>query len=259
MLKVFKIGGQIINDDKLLTKFLTLFSKIEGDKVLIHGGGKLASNLAEQLSIPVKMIDGRRITDEATLKVTVMTYAGWINTTLVGKLNALDCAAIGLTGADGNLIEAHKRIHQTIDYGFVGDIFGVKTNFLFRLINFGYLPVIAPITMDSSGQLLNTNADTIATEIAVACAVDKDVELYFIFDQPGLMRDIKDKTSLISTIKVSEVPNLKSEQIISDGMIPKIDNAVYGIQKRIRKVTFTNIDGLESILSGLIAGTKIIK
>jgi acetylglutamate kinase len=181
LLKIFKIGGSIIEDELILDQFLKVFAQIPSPKILIHGGGIIASELSKQLNLEVKMKDGRRITDADTLKVTVMTYAGWINKNIVAKLSALKINNVGLTGADGNLILAHKRMHATIDYGFVGDVDAVNSQLLQQLLSLDLLPVIAPITHDGNGQLLNTNADTIATEVAVAMSKSAFSRIVFTF------------------------------------------------------------------------------
>jgi acetylglutamate kinase len=256
-LKIFKIGGSIIEDDTELNQFLEVFAQIPSPKILIHGGGKMASELSKQLNLEVKMQDGRRITDADTLKVTVMTYAGWINKNIVAKLSALNINSIGLTGADGNLILAHKRMHATIDYGFVGDVDAVNSQLLQQLLSLDLLPVIAPITHDVNGQLLNTNADTIATEVAIAMAKSDSVELFYLFDLPGLMGNLEDLNSLISTIKTNEIEALEQANIISAGMIPKVHNACQAIKKGVQKITFTNVEGLAKIINGEVAGTQI--
>jgi acetylglutamate kinase len=257
LLKIFKIGGSIIEDELILDQFLKVFAQIPSPKILIHGGGKMASELSKQLNLEVKMKDGRRITDADTLKVTVMTYAGWINKNIVAKLADLNINSIGLTGADGNLILAHKRKHATIDYGFVGDVDSVNTQLLQQLLSLDLLPVIAPITHDGNGQLLNTNADTIATEVAVATAKSELVELFYLFDLPGLMANVEDLNSLIPTIKTNEIEALEQANIISAGMIPKVHNACQAIKNGVQKITFTNVEGLVKIKNGEVAGTQI--
>jgi acetylglutamate kinase len=257
-LKIFKIGGSIVDDKTALHRFLGLLSTIKEPKILIHGGGKIASELSKQLQLEVKMIDGRRITDAETLKVTVMTYAGWINKNIVAQLNALNVGCVGLTGADGNLIQAHKRKHPTIDFGFVGDIDVVNIEWVNQLLALHLLPVIAPITHDGKGQLLNTNADTIATAIAAALAQKEDVELYYLFDLPGLLQNINQPDSIITSIKIKDIDVLESSNVISGGMIPKIHNARLAVEKGVKKITFTNLEGLNEILNGKTSGTQII-
>ncbi|MCB0503812.1 MAG: acetylglutamate kinase, partial [Bacteroidetes bacterium] len=221
-IKVFKIGGQIVDDADQLQQFITILSKIKGKKILIHGGGKIASQLCMDLGIAPKMHNGRRITDESTLKVVVMAYAGWINKSIVAQLQAKDQNVIGLTGADSNFILAHKRQNSAIDYGFAGDIDKVDASVLETILIRDQTPVIAPITHDGKGQLLNTNADTIANEIAVALAYEHSVDLYYLFDKKGVLVNKEDENSLISKIKISEINDLIDKGIIVDGMIPKI-------------------------------------
>ena len=200
-LKIIKIGGNVIDDAQALSSFLYIFSLIEGPKILVHGGGKSATALAEQTGLEVKMIDGRRITDAATLELITMVYAGKINKTIIAQLQALDCNAVGFTGADGNTITSEKRPVSTIDYGFVGDVKLVETSTLELLLNNNISPVFCAITHDKNGQLLNTNADTIASELAIAFAVQFEVELYYCFEKKGVLKDLNDDNSVIQTIK----------------------------------------------------------
>lgn len=258
-IKVFKIGGQIVDDEASLNEFLSIFSKIEGAKVLVHGGGKIASKLCEKMGITPKMHQGRRITDKTTLKVVVMAYAGLINKTIVSKLQALNVNGIGLTGADGNTIKAHKRINSDIDYGFAGDIDQIETSLLQNLLEKKMVPVIAPITHDKKGQLLNTNADTIANELSVALSELTSVELFYLFDKKGVLLDIKDEDSFIPTIKTNEIETLIANGTIVEGMIPKITNAKNAIEKGVSKITLTNIEELKNILSNQSSGTNILK
>ena len=256
-LSIFKIGGQIVENEDLLHDFLTTFSKVEGLKILVHGGGKVASKLCADLNIEPKMHHGRRITDAPTLKVVVMAYAGWINKTIVSKLQALSVSCIGLTGADGNIIEAHKRLNSTIDYGFAGDIDHIDTSFLHDLLNCNMVPIIAPITHDKQGQLLNTNADTIANELAVAFSKSFEVKLFYIFDKKGVLRDMHDENSFLPLIKLSEIDLLIEQGIISDGMIPKITNAKNAIKNGVSSITLTNVEGLQNCTNEATIGTTI--
>jgi acetylglutamate kinase len=186
-LYVIKIGGNIIDDAGKLSSFLKTFSQLNGKKILVHGGGKLATRLAEDMKIPQQLVDGRRITDAETLKVVTMVYAGYINKNIVAQLQANNCNAIGLSGADGNAILAHKRIKASIDYGFAGDIDSINTGFLNSLLEQDLSIVVAPITHDQKGQLLNTNADTIAQEIAKGMSKEYDVQLIYSFEKSGGM------------------------------------------------------------------------
>ena len=257
VLYVIKIGGNIIDDESKLTSFLQKFAAIKGNKILVHGGGKLATKLAADLGIQQQMVDGRRITDAETLKIVTMVYAGYINKNIVTQLQANGCNAIGLTGADGNMISAHKRVHTTIDYGFVGDIDSVNTGFLQNLLNSGLAVVAAPITHDSSGQLLNTNADTIAQEIANAMGNIYEVQLIYSFEKPGVLLDVTDENSVISRINPADYEVLKSKNLIFAGMIPKLDNAFTALQSGVHKVIIGRAEELEQLIAGK-TGTTIL-
>lgn len=203
-LKIIKIGGNIINNPVELEAFIKAFSKLKGLKILVHGGGKEATALANKMGVEVKMIDGRRITDAKTIDITTMVYAGKINKTIVAQLQANQCNAIGLSGADGNFILAKKRPVKNIDYGFVGDVIKVNTAVLKVLLNNHITPVFCALTHDANGQLLNTNADTIAAELAVAFAKDYQVELYYCFEKQGLLQDVTDNDSVIPLINTKQ-------------------------------------------------------
>tara|TARA_B110000967_G_scaffold202286_1_gene240870 strand:- start:457 stop:1245 length:789 start_codon:yes stop_codon:yes gene_type:complete len=235
-LKIIKIGGNVIDDAKALSSFLTLFSSIEGPKILVHGGGKSATALAEQTGLEVKMIDGRRITDAATLELITMVYAGKINKMIVAQLQAFDCNALGFTGADGNSISSEKRPVSIIDYGFVGDVKNVETSTLELLLEHGVSPVFCAITHDKKGQLLNTNADTIASELAIAFATHFEVELYYCFEKKGVLKDIYDDDSVIQTITKSSYKKLLDAQIIFSGMLPKLNNCFHALDHKVSKV-----------------------
>lgn len=262
-LKIFKIGGGIIDDEKQLNQFLEDFSKVEGAKILVHGGGRGASEQLKKMGIEPKMVDGRRITDAETLEVVVGFYAGVTNKTIVAKLNRFEQGAVGLSGADGYLIEAKKRPVKDIDYGFAGDLDedSVATDILYTLLFNGYLPVICAITYDKNGQLLNTNADTIASAIAKELGNDakfsrseiKNVELHFCFDKKGVMRDINDESSLIPEMDFEFYQKLKKDGIISDGMIPKLDNAFEVIRSGVKSVYIRHASNVNSE-----TGTKLI-
>jgi acetylglutamate kinase len=256
-LYVIKIGGNIIDDDNLLKAFLQEFAKIEGHKILVHGGGKLATQLAANLNIPQQLVDGRRITDAASLKVVTMVYAGFINKNIVAQLQAQGCNAVGICGADGNAIKAHKRIHASIDYGFVGDVDAVNCSFLQSLLLDNKTVVIAPITHDGSGQLLNTNADTIAQETAKAMCTDFDVQLIYSFEKPGVLMDAADDSTVITSLNPVYYQQLKEEQKIFAGMIPKLDNAFAALQSGVKKVIIGKAENLQQLINGL-SGTTII-
>lgn len=249
-LYIVKIGGNIIDDDTRLSSFLQSFAQIPGKKILVHGGGKLATRMAEKLEIPQQLIDGRRITDAETLKIVTMVYAGYINKNIVAQLQAAGCNAIGLSGADAGAILAHKRNHPTIDYGFAGDIDAIHTAFLQLLLGLGLSVVVSPITHDGSGQLLNTNADTIAQEMAKGLSGEYDVELIYSFEKSGVLLDVNDDTSVISRINFSSYQQLKTEGKIVAGMIPKLDNAFAALQAGVSRVVIGKAEHLPELITG---------
>jgi acetylglutamate kinase len=237
---VVKIGGNVIDNPSQLALFLTDFSKIKGYKILVHGGGKLATKIAENIGLTPQLIDGRRITDAPMLDVAVMTYAGGINKNIVAQLQALNCNAIGFSGADGNLIQSEKRNHPTIDYGFVGDVKTVNSKLLFSLISLGITPVFSAITHDKKGQLLNTNADTIASEIAISMSTIFEVSLIYCFEKQGVLANSEDENSVIKNINENDYANLLQKEAIHSGMIPKMDNCFYALKKGVKKVIIGN-------------------
>jgi len=253
-LNVIKIGGNIVDDPQRLERFLCDFAALPGERILVHGGGKIASAIGEKLGIESRYEQGRRITDEATLELVTMVYGGLINKQLVAKLQALSCNAIGLTGADANIVLANRRPVKTVDYGFVGDVpeHGVSAAALEALLNAGLIPVVAPLTHDGQGSLLNTNADTIAQEIAKALSPGWRVRLIFCFEKQGVLRDAADDSSFISTVTKSEFEKLLASGIVSGGMIPKLQNALNAIDSGVRRVVI----GQAESLAELVAGTK---
>jgi len=255
-LYVIKIGGNIIDDDLKLAQFLEEFASIKDRKILIHGGGKLATRLAGELNIPQQMIDGRRITDAETLRIVTMVYAGYINKNIVARLQALDCNAIGISGADGNAIRAHKRVKGEVDYGYAGDIDEVNAPLFDRLLEHANTVVVAPITHDKKGQLLNTNADTIAQEVATALSGTYQVDLIFGFEKAGVLMDADDDATVIPTIVRSTYQKLKSDKVIFAGMIPKLDNAFAAIDSGVKKVIIGKAERLTELVSGT-SGTEI--
>lgn len=269
VLYVIKIGGNIIDDENKLAKFLREFASIPSPrqlagsgvsrvhKILIHGGGKLATRLAEQMNIPQQLIDGRRITDAETLKIVTMVYAGYINKNIVAQLQASNCNALGLSGADGNVIQAHKRNHPTIDYGFAGDVDAINTTLLKSILDQSISVVLAPITHDQKGQLLNTNADTIAQEIANAMSALYDVQLIYSFEKSGVLLDANDDSTVIPAITPTYYQQLKTEQKIFAGMIPKLDNAFAALNKGVQKVIIGKAEQLTDLITGK-AGTSIV-
>ncbi|MDB2384857.1 acetylglutamate kinase [Polaribacter sp.] len=239
-LSIVKIGGNIIEDENALDEFLQLFSKIEGNKILVHGGGKRATHVASKLGITSKMIDGRRITDAATLEVITMVYGGLVNKNVVAKLQANTINAIGLTGADINAIQSEKRPVTKIDYGFVGDVKTVNHTGINKLIEADFTPVFCAITHDKKGQLLNTNADTITSQVAIGMSKLYEVSIYYCFELNGVLESIEDKNSVIKKIDTVSYQNLIEKGIISDGMLPKLKNCFDALKNGVHKVHLGN-------------------
>ncbi|MEP6699702.1 MAG: acetylglutamate kinase [Bacteroidota bacterium] len=258
-LYVIKIGGNIIDDEKNLSSFLKEFAAIDAKKILVHGGGKVAGKIGEQLGIESKYADGRRITDAATLDLVTMVYAGLINKKIVAQLQAFDCNALGITGADANLIPATRRPVTEIDYGFVGDIQPGKMVAMFwdELLALALTPVAAPITHDGKGQLLNTNADTIAQEIAKTLSKTYEVSLIYSFEKSGVLRYINDDSTVIPVINSALYKELKAGDKIFAGMIPKLDNAFTALKSGVNKVIIGKAENLASLLKGT-SGTLIV-
>ncbi len=256
-LYVIKIGGNIIDDEAKLSSFLKDFASIDDKKILVHGGGKLATRLAEKLGIEQQLVDGRRITDAETLKIVTMVYAGYINKNIVAALQAYHCNAIGLCGADGDTILAHKRKHPVLDYGFVGDVDAINTDLISSLLEKNISVVFAPITHDQQGQLLNTNADTIAQEIAKGMSDLYDVQLIYSFEKSGVLTDANDDTTVIPEIKPSYYQQLKAKNKIFAGMIPKLDNAFAALKSGVGKVIIGKAENLRELVKGT-SGTTII-
>ncbi|MFA9290296.1 MAG: acetylglutamate kinase [Solirubrobacteraceae bacterium] len=238
MIKIYKVGGGILDNESELTNFLEQFSKISDKKILVHGGGKEANKLLEKLNIKPIMIDGRRVTDQKTLDIVTQLYAGKLNKKIVANLQKNQLNAIGLCGADGNVIIAKKRPIQAVDYGFVGNLDdnSVNTSLIESLLNLNLTPVFCAITHDGNGQLLNTNADTIASEIAIGLTKNNTIELHFCFDKIGVLKDITDQDSLIPYINSKIYSNLLANNTISDGMIPKLENAFMVLNKGVSSV-----------------------
>lgn len=236
-LTVVKVGGGIIDEKEKLQKVLERFARMDGRKLLVHGGGRIATAIASRLGIETKMVEGRRITDKEMLDVVVMVYAGLVNKDIVARLQALGVNAIGLAGADMDVMRSHKRPEVNgIDYGYVGDVDAVGDSALYTMIESGAMPVLSPITHDGKGTLLNTNADTIAQETAKALAKRYDVTLIYGFEKSGVMADANDEKSVIPTIHAEDFPRLKAEGIISGGMIPKIENALKAVECGVKSV-----------------------
>jgi acetylglutamate kinase len=246
-LTIVKVGGKIVENGNSLHALLTKFAEIEGYRILVHGGGILATRMAEQLGVESRMVEGRRITDIDTLRIVTMVYAGLVNKNIVASLQALDINAIGLTGADLNIIRSGKRPVKTIDYGFVGDVEEIHTETLQLLLNNGFTPVLSPITHDGKGNLLNTNADTIANETAKALAGHYDITLIYCFEKSGVLLDENDENSVIPEINISLFNEYKTKGIIREGMIPKLENALQAVEKGVKQVIITKAS---EILSG---------
>ncbi|WGK64131.1 acetylglutamate kinase [Croceiramulus getboli] len=245
-LTVVKVGGNLLEDQLRCQKILTAFAKAESPKILVHGGGKLASKLAMDLGITVNMHEGRRITDGATLEVIVMAYAGKVNKEVVAALQKEGCDAIGLSGADANLIQAIKRPVAEVDFGFAGDITQVHTKTLLALLDLGLVPVFCALTHDGKGQLLNTNADTIAAALCGALSDHYEVTLKYCFEKKGVLRDVEDEASVIPEITPNTVQQLIATGVISDGMLPKIHNSLKALQSGAKAVHIGN----EEIING---------
>lgn len=244
---VIKIGGNIIDDDNKLAVFLQDFADIQEKKILVHGGGKLATRLAQQMGIEQKMVDGRRITDAGTLKIVTMVYAGYVNKNIVAQLQQHGCNAIGLSGADGNAILAHKRIKGDIDYGFAGDIDAVNTGLIDNLLLQNDAVVFAPVTHNGKVQLLNTNADTIAQEVATAMSKHYEVSLVYGFEKAGVLINAEDDSTVISQINADYYKELKGRNIIFAGMIPKLDNAFAALGRGVKKVIIGKAEQLAEL------------
>jgi len=239
-LTLVKIGGQLIDNEVLLNETLRYFAKLDGAKLLVHGGGKLATNYAERLGIESEFIDGRRKTDRKMRDVAVMVYAGLINKQIVGALQGFNCNSLGLCGADLNTIKAKKRPSAPIDFGYVGDITAINTKIVASLLNMGITPVFSPITCTKKGGLLNTNADTIATQLAIHLSTDFDVHLTYCFDQKGVLADFSNPNSVITEIAFGELDQLISQNIIHAGMIPKLTNGFEALANNVQKVVLSD-------------------
>ena len=260
-LNIIKIGGNVIDNSENLYHFLKDFKDLPGYKILVHGGGKIATQVSDSLGIESRLVDGRRITDVETLRVVTMVYGGLVNKNIVAQLQRFGTNAIGLTGADGNLIKAKKRPVKTIDYGFVGDIYdrSVNTEGISNLLKAGFTPVFCALTHDGEGQLLNTNADTIASALAVAMAGVFYTTLIYCFEKKGVLMDIDDEESVIREIDPERYEELKIQQIIHSGMLPKLDNAFTAIACGVKAVVIGRSDDLGNITENKPFGTRLSK
>lgn len=252
-LTVIKVGGKIVEEEESLKQLLDDFARIEGHKILVHGGGRSATKIAERLGIQSNMVDGRRITDAATLQIVTMVYGGLVNKNIVARLQALDVNALGLTGADMDVIRSEKRPVKEIDYGFVGDVKYVKSKTLQWLIDKDIVPIMAPLTHDGKGNILNTNADTIAAETAQAMSAHYDVTLVYCFEKKGVLMDENDDNSVISRLDKELYQKYIDEGVITGGMLPKLDNAFRSIEKGVKAVIITQASEI-----GKDSGTRII-
>ena len=250
-LNIIKVGGAVVEDEKSLSGLLMSFSSLHGKKILVHGGGKIATEMAGKLGVETQMIDGRRITSAEMLKVVTMVYGGLVNKTILSRLQALGVNALGLTGADMNIIMSVKRPVELVNFGFVGDVKYVNTRALVSLLEAGAVPVLAPLTHDKEGSMLNTNADTIASSVARALAEKYSVTLTFCSSIPGVLKDLSDPSSLIKTVAKKDFEPMVADGTISEGMIPKLQNAFDAINDGVSKVVITS----PSDLSG---GTTIL-
>jgi acetylglutamate kinase len=260
-LTIVKVGGAVVEDEAQLAQLLSDFIAIQGPKILVHGGGRRATKMAERLGIETKMVEGRRITDANMLEVVTMVYGGLVNKHVVACLQALGADAIGLTGADADIIRSVKRPpvalaaspSSPVDFGFVGDVKKADGAKIARFIDAGMIPVIAPLTHDGQGNMLNTNADTMASETATALAALYDVTLVFAFEKAGVLSNPDDDTSVIGTITAADFDRLKADGTISGGMLPKISNALAAIQKGVKRVVITSAQAI-----GKSGGTTIV-
>lgn len=255
-LTIVKVGGKVVETPESLQQLLADFVALPGLKILVHGGGRSATKVAEQLGIETKMVEGRRITDLETLKVVTMVYAGLVNKNIVASLQAKGANAIGLTGADLNLIKAVKRLVKDIDYGYVGDVESVQVEELMGLLNKNVVPVIAPLTHDGLGNMLNTNADTMASALAVALAKHYQVNLVYCFEKKGVLSNPDDDDAVIEKLSHMLFKQYQQSGVIAEGMIPKLDNGFSALDSGVAKVVITNTEGLKD---GFDSGTLLIK
>jgi acetylglutamate kinase len=260
-LHIIKIGGNVIDNSENLHRFLKDFTALDGYKILVHGGGKVATQISETMGIEAKLVDGRRITDIDTLRVVTMVYGGLINKNIVAQLQRYGTNAIGLTGADGNFIRARQRPVKTIDYGFAGDLFegSIDTTNMGKLLDVGFTPVFCALTHNGDGQLLNTNADTIASALAIALSKVYETTLVYCFEKKGVLQDIDDDDSLIREINPERYEKLKTEQIIHSGMLPKMDNAFTAISCGVKAVIIGHSDDLGQLKKKHGFGTRLSK
>lgn len=249
-LTIIKVGGKIVEEKESLDSLLRDFAAIDGFKLLVHGGGRSATKVAAQLGIETLMIDGRRVTDDAMLDVVTMVYGGLVNKKVVARLQSLGIDALGMTGADMDIIHSHKRPVKSVDYGWVGDVDRVNGEALSALLRSGVVPVIAPLTHDGEGHLLNTNADTMGGETAKGLAPFFDVSLVYCFEKPGVLRDENDDESVIAEIDPALFASLKEEGIVTGGMLPKLENAFNALDAGVSEVVITRASALDDLSLG---------
>jgi len=247
-LSIVKIGGNVIEDPESLSYTLRLFAKIKGHKILVHGGGKKATQIAKKLGIESKMVNGRRITDAESLDVAIMVYGGLVSKKITAQLQAFQCNAIGMSGADGNAIIAHKRPVKEVDFGWVGDVDGVDPNNISKLLQSGFTPVFCALSHDGKGQLFNTNADTVASELAIGMSAKFETALFYCFKNKGVLQNIEDENSVIQHIDSNKYEKLLSNGIIADGMLPKMHNGFHALQNNVKKVCIGD--------NGMLQGTS---
>ncbi len=254
-LTIVKIGGKVINEEDQLDAFLEKFAKLEGLKLLVHGGGNIATKLQEKLGVPVQMIEGRRVTDKEAIEIVTMVFAG-LNKKITAKLQGIGLQSVGLSGADFGLIGSKMREKTPIDYGYVGDIQSIDFSCVKLLFDAKITPVVCALTHDGNGHLLNTNADTIASELARALSNEYEVDLVYCFEQPGVLSDFENKV-VISKIDQEGYAKFKAEGIISDGMIPKLDNAFAAINDGVTTVKICHFDSVDTLQSDEYTGTVL--
>lgn len=245
-LSIVKIGGNVIEAPDALSRFLSNFNGLPHPKILVHGGGKKATEVGRKLGVETRIFKGRRITDIESLEVTLMVYAGLVNKKIVGELQGIGCNAIGLSGADANLIQANKRPVGEVDFGWVGDICGVNSQALVKLISADLVPVFCAITHDQKGQMFNTNADTIASELAIGLGTAYSVSLFYCFEKQGVLSDKHNEESVIPEINWHVYRELIAKNIISDGMLPKLENSFRALEQGVSKVCIGNMDMIRS-------------
>ncbi len=254
---VVKIGGNVIDNDESLNAFLRDFSKITSKKILVHGGGKIATEIASRLGIEAVMVEGRRVTDKAMLDIVTMVYGGLINKNIVAKLQALGNDALGLSGADGNSILCMKRPVKEVDYGFVGDVKDVNNAFISKVLDIGMIPVMSPLSHDGAGNMLNINADTVATTLSKAMSKNYNVTLLYCFELKGVLSDFENKDSVIPKLNYNSYQDLKQKGVISKGMIPKMDNSFDAIKNGVSIVVICHSDNMLMASRGIETGTVL--